>query len=72
MELDENGKPIETDVREIPQSAMRRCPHYIMVAEHYRADNSCRCDDKDHHEMAEWGYAWDGLVWLSPQEVDED
>jgi hypothetical protein len=34
-----------------------------MVPEHYRDDNSCRCDDESHTEMAEWGYKWNGEQW---------
>ena len=49
----------ETDIRHIPQSAMKRCDHFIMTPEHYRADNSCRCNDPNHKEMQAWGYTWD-------------
>lgn len=52
-----------TNVRMLPQSAMLACPHFIMVPEHYRADNSCRCDDKSHTEMKTWGYRWKGKRW---------
>lgn len=45
-------------VRSLHQSAIAACPHVIMVAEHYRDDESCRCDDPTHVEMAEWGYTW--------------
>ena len=44
---------------EVRQEDMMRCPHFIMVFEHYRPDGSCRCNDPDHAEMAEWGYTWD-------------
>ncbi len=54
----------ETNVREIKQSDMLACPHFIMVAEHYRDDGSCKCkgDDADtvaHQAMMvlEWGYS---------------
>jgi len=46
-------------VRTLSQAAMRACPHRIMAPEHYREDESCRCDDESHAEMAEWGYSWD-------------
>ena len=49
--LDKDGKPVETEVRNIPQSTMKNCPHFIMVAEHYRTDNTCRCNDATHTEM---------------------
>ena len=48
----------------IKQSDIQRCPHYIMVPEHYRADETCRCDDPDHSEMVEWGYVWDTAAGL--------
>ena len=70
LNVDKDGKLGETVVREIPQSAMLACPHYIMVPEHYRADGSCRCDDKDHQEMKEWGYVWNGSSWISPHDDD--
>lgn len=52
-----------TKVREIPQSAMLACPHFILAPEHYREDNSCRCNDESHVEMRTWGYRWNGQVW---------
>ena len=70
LTLDPDGKPVETDIREIPQSAMLKCPHFIMVAEHYREDNTCKCDDPKETVMAEWGYHWDGKLWVSPPEQD--
>ena len=50
-------------VREIPHAAIRACPHVILVAEHYRPDNTCVCDDQDATVMSEWGYVWDGQRW---------
>jgi hypothetical protein len=52
-----------TDQREIRQSDIGRCPHLILLPDHYRADGSCRCDDADHTEMGDWGYKWDGESW---------
>ena len=52
-----------TDEREIEQSAIKACPHFIMVPEHYHADGSCRCNDPDHPEMEKWGYKWNGKAW---------
>ena len=66
--LDDNGNPIDTNIREISQDAMRACPHFIMVAEHYRADGSCRCNDAEHNEMLEWGYKWHNGQWESTEE----
>ena len=52
-----------TEVRTLNQSRIQQCPHYIMCHSHYRDDESCRCDDEGHADMAEWGYVWDGKVW---------
>jgi hypothetical protein len=54
-----NGAPVESDVREIKQSDIAKCPHAIFVADHYRADGTCKCDDPNEKVMAEWGYHWD-------------
>lgn len=59
LHLDEHGHAQYRHIRTIPQSAMLACPHFIMVPEHYREDNSCRCDDEWHEVMREWGYTWD-------------
>ena len=47
-----------TDGRSIKPSAIKACPYVIMVAEHYRADGSCKCDDPQEQAMMirEWGY----------------
>ena len=47
-----------SDERDIPQSKLLECPHSIMVAEHYRADNTCLCDDPSATVMRSWGYRW--------------
>ena len=66
-----DGKPVETNIREIKQSDVAACPHCILIAEHYRNDGSCRCDDQSHEVMKEWGYFWDGAMWISePPEQD--
>lgn len=59
-----------TNVRNLPQSAMMECPHFIMVSEHYRANNSCRCNDPKHTEMGEWGYVWDTKtnLWIAGED----
>jgi len=62
----EHGRLVETDIRNVPQRAMMECPHFIMVSEHYRNDNTCRCNDATHYEMAGWGYQWDGSMWIAP------
>ena len=61
--LTEDNKLIETNIRHIPQHFMLQCPNVIMVAEHYDADNKCRCYDKSHTVMKEWGYKWKKGVW---------
>ena len=53
-----------TNVRTIQQSDMRKCPHFIMMADHYRTDGSCRCDDPEHTDMSEWEYEWNGKAWI--------
>lgn len=62
------------NVRVIPMSAMGACPHFIMVPEHYRTDNTCRCNDAAHAEMAEWGYEWDVAHqrWLNMGTAEEE
>jgi hypothetical protein len=46
------------NVRLIKQSDLRNCPFCIMVAEHYREDGTCKCNDpKERARMRkEWGY----------------
>jgi hypothetical protein len=58
-----DGKLVETDVREIAQSDLLACPHTILMAEHYRPDGSCRCNDPEHTIMREWGYRWKDGAW---------
>jgi len=47
-----------SNVRLIKQSDIAACPHCIIVASHYRADGSCKCNDPDEKIMKEWGYRW--------------
>jgi hypothetical protein len=65
-----DGKAVETNVREISQADLRRCPHFIMAAEHYREDGTCRCNDPEATDMAEWGYEWRDGQWQAPEEED--
>ena len=58
-----DGKIVESNVREIKQSDMMKCPHFIMTAEHYRTDGSCRCNERTHTEMRKWGYKWKNGAW---------
>lgn len=59
--LDEQGR--YTRIKSVEQSDMLKCQHCIMVAEHYRDDGTCRCNDPDHREMEEWGYTWNDGRW---------
>lgn len=54
--LNEDGSL--SNVRYLDQAKINGCPFYIMVAEHYRADGSCKCDDAEHRAMMirEWDY----------------
>ena len=54
-----------THIRTLQQASMAKCPHCIMLPEHYRDDESCRCNDPNHTEMAEWGYVWHQGIWTS-------
>lgn len=56
--MGKDGAPVETEVREIAQSAIGKCPHCILFPEHYRDDGSCKCDDPKATLMREWGYRW--------------
>jgi hypothetical protein len=47
-----------TNVRVIKQGDLLKCPHVILVADHYREDGRCRCDDPAHRVMKTWGYKW--------------
>ena len=51
-------RPAVTDIRYLKRSDMRKCSFAIMVAEHYRADGSCKCDDAEQRKLmiSEWGY----------------
>jgi hypothetical protein len=63
-EIDEHGNIVKE--REIKHSEIDACPHKIMVPEHYSANGKCRCADKSHAEMEQWGYKWDGKSWVAP------
>jgi hypothetical protein len=44
-----------TNQRSLPQSAVRACPQYILVPEHYREDGSCRCNEGYYDdETGDW------------------
>ena len=59
----EGGEPVETNVRHISYADIKRCPHTILLPEHYREDGTCRCDDPDYPEMIEAGYEWRDGRW---------
>jgi hypothetical protein len=54
----QDGKLVETNIRNIKQSSIMACRFYIMVAGHYREDGSCKCDDAEERRMMirAWGY----------------
>lgn len=62
--------PGASPIRQIDREDMLKCPHCIMLEEHYRDDGTCRCDDPTHIEMGNWGYTWDGLKWIIRKEED--
>lgn len=53
-----------TNMREISHTDLIACPHFILSPEHYRSNGTCRCDDRTHEEMLDWGYTWDGERWV--------
>lgn len=59
--LDESGGFQHS--RTLRQSAVGRCRHFILDPQHYREDESCRCDDPTHTIMAEWGYEFGNGLW---------
>jgi hypothetical protein len=48
----------DAPIHVLSQDIIFKCPHYIVVPDHYRADNTCRCNDPSHTEMRECGYRW--------------
>lgn len=53
--LQPNGEV--TNVRQLKQSKVASCPHFIFDPSHYTT-NGCRCTDKTAKEMRQWGYKW--------------
>ena len=49
------------------QSDVHKCPHYIMMPNHYRDDGTCKCNELGHQDMLAWGYVWNGKSWVDPQ-----
>lgn len=50
-----DGKLVTVETRSINPGV---CPHTILVADHYREDGSCKCNDEHETVMKEWGYRW--------------
>lgn len=70
LTLDERGNAVESEVRDIKHEHIMACPHYIIVAEHYRDSGACKCNDPNHTVMSEWGYVWSNetMQWESPRD----
>ena len=60
---DLDGALKHASIRLLKQSDLLRCPHVILMPEHYRLSGQCRCDDRTHVEMREWGYKWKRGAW---------
>jgi len=62
-----NGQVFETNMRYISQNSIKRCPHFILVPEHYRPNETCKCDDRNESVMSEWGYKWSNRLsqWIT-------
>lgn len=47
-----------SNIRMIKQSDIAKCTFFILAAEHYREDGSCKCDDSEHRKLMinKWGY----------------
>jgi hypothetical protein len=58
-----DGELVVVETRLIRQSDVQRCPHFILLGEHYREDGTCRCNDPEATEMVGWGYTWKDGQW---------
>ena len=45
-------------IKQVKQSMFLNCPHFIIDINHYREDETCKCNDPDEKIMREWGYKW--------------
>jgi len=63
-----------SNIRYLKQTDMLKCPYCIIMPTHYRPDGTCKCNDPDHKEMAEWGYVWNPTLktWEHSDEESED
>ena len=48
--------------RNIDQSVLRSCPHFILDPSHYPTDKDCDCRNKAARYMKDWGYKWDRIL----------
>jgi hypothetical protein len=69
LDFDLKGELVETAIREISKASIQKCPYYILVADHYRQNGTCRCNDPNHKEMEEWGYHWKDGEWKSGDDL---
>ena len=55
--INQNG--VTTNSRQIAQADIRKCKFSILVAEHYREDGSCKCNDPVERKkmIEEWEYS---------------
>jgi hypothetical protein len=72
IEIDGTGKQIS--VRNINRESIAKCPSFILVAAHYRADGSCRHDEKICEELGcknskvkEEIYCSEHMAFLGPE-----
>jgi hypothetical protein len=56
-------------IKTLKTTDLLKCPHVILVPEHYRDDGSCKCNDPAEKIMAEWGYVWSDKAreWVNPE-----
>lgn len=68
LEPDGRGGFRVVEQKIIKQGVIAKCPHVIFATEHYRDDGTCKCNDPEAKEMAEWGYEWSDATkqWESP------
>lgn len=57
-QYDVDPEPGGTYVVNMDNNMIRGCDHYIFSPSHYRADGTCKCNEKNYPEMEEWGYTW--------------
>jgi len=64
MGVDESGQLVEVSARTLKVERILECPFAIMVPEHYRNDESCKCDDAAEREMMirDWEYTAEDFV----------